>query len=110
MSAASSSSSATIRVIRDIRTILRIKKKFPSFRLPFPITMSTSPTSSSGVSIPNLNPVNNDDQNGDTKNLRHDLLSVIRMHSDNIKSEEEMKVLRSALSSYAELLSRFVCI
>ena len=106
MSASSSSSSATLRVLKDIRTVLRIKKQFPSFRLLFQTTLSTSRESSSGTSLPNLNPVINDDQG----NLRKQLLSIIRMYNDNVKNEEEIKTLRSALSSYAELLTRFVLV
>ena len=100
--------SSSLRVLKDIRTILRIKKEFPSFCLPTLSSAKTPQSSSSeDVSIPNLNPVIEDSAKRNAKNLRHELISVIRMHSGSNKSEEELKTLRSALSSYAELLIRF---
>ena len=114
MSAAASSSSIPARVLKDIRTILRIKKAFPSFRIPLPtsVSSSSSSTTSSSFSVASTSDISIPGAGGDAdnkkmRNLRHELMAVIRMHSDSNVNDEKKEALRAALSSYAELLSRY---
>ena len=97
MSAAASSSSIPARVLKDIRTILRIKKAFPSFRIPLPTSVSSSSSSTTssssfsiastaGISIPGAG---GDADNKKMRNLRHELMAVIRMHSDSNVNDEK---------------------